>query len=74
MPTYSYTCTACSHDTELVASMMDHPNTVECPKCGEVATRSIRIPVGFILKGAGWARDGYDKQKKPTKPTKKEPT
>ena len=55
MPTYTYEC-VCGARFERVMKMPGRP-TARCP-CGRRATRVV-TPVGFVLKGDGWARDGY---------------
>lgn len=61
MPTYEYECgdPSCQHEWEEVHSMKRDP-TVRCPKCGrETAKRLISGSGAFVLKGKGWACDGY---------------
>lgn len=58
MPTYDYRCNQCGMTTEMRHGVNHEPSKI-CPECGEVAlTRIIGTP-DFILKGTGWARDGY---------------
>ena len=58
MPTYEYACQSCEHEWEVVQKMSDDP-VRECPECKkEEAKRLIGRP-SFILKGPGWADDGY---------------
>lgn len=57
--TYDYMCDACRHTWELDQKITAPPVT-ECPACGkDFAKRLISGGVGFQLKGAGWASDGY---------------
>ena len=52
MPTYSYRCTACSHQFDIVQKFSDDPLT-ECPECGS-PVRKVFQPVGIVFKGSGW--------------------
>jgi len=60
MPTYEYKCNSCEHEWEKYQNINDKP-VKKCPKCGKIkAKRQIsRQSGGFILKGNGWAADGY---------------
>lgn len=60
MPTYEYVCKHCEHEWEVFQSINEKP-VKECPKCGKPkAKRQISKQAGgFILKGSGWANDGY---------------
>lgn len=63
MPTYEYRCNSCEEITEIFHGMNEEPRKV-CPECGENAlTRIIGTP-DWILKGQGWARDGYSNSTK----------
>jgi putative FmdB family regulatory protein len=57
MPIYDYRCPACSEVHEAKKSVAER-ETDPCPSCGATAVQKIS-PVGFALKGNGWARDGY---------------
>lgn len=61
MPTYQYKCVK-GHETELVQKITDKGLT-ECPTCGAACGR-VPNAAGFILKGPGWAADGYSKEPK----------
>src|SRR5690606_17672485 len=57
--TYTYECTDCRHKWDAEQKITADPLT-ECPKCAKSsARRLISAPGGFVLKGAGWYRDGY---------------
>jgi putative FmdB family regulatory protein len=57
--TYEYKCAACGHEFEAEQKITEEPLT-KCPKCGEdKCKRQIPQPVGFVLQGKGWYRDGY---------------
>jgi putative FmdB family regulatory protein len=60
MPTYEYRCLACGAISEVVHSMTTEPH-VECSteNCPGPTERLISLGIGFILKGYGWAKDGY---------------
>jgi len=59
MPIYEYECKKCKHVKEIVMRIVDEPpRTMVCPKCkGEM--KKIISQTSFILKGRGWADDGY---------------
>jgi putative FmdB family regulatory protein len=60
MPTYDYECDACKHKWELIQSIKAKP-VKACPKCLEDKARRLISLGTFILKGKGWAEDGYTK-------------
>jgi putative FmdB family regulatory protein len=58
---YEYQCadSPCSHSWQAEQSISAAPLT-ECPKCGAgKAKRLISLGAGFVLKGGGWASQGY---------------
>ncbi len=68
MPIYNYHCES-GHDSEVFQRITDEPLT-ECRemlfgaggdgiRCGKPCKRLIGEGTGFILKGGGWADDGY---------------
>lgn len=66
MPTYEYECQnkECKHQFEVfytsIKSAEKEEPTETCPKCDSVKKK--RLPpkgTSFVLKGKGWARDGY---------------
>lgn len=64
MPTYEYECPKCNKRIELVQSMKDRiaplcTNDNCCIEMVQVISVS-----NFILKGSGWANDGYSGTKK----------
>ena len=57
--TYEYICTACGHEWEAEQPITAKP-LKRCPKCRKLkAKRLISGGVGHVLKGEGWAKDGY---------------
>lgn len=66
MPTYTYACKKCSHETDVYHSMSAKPR-VTCPACGSKSTyRMLGIGAGIIFKGSGFYETDYkgDKGKK----------
>src|SRR5437588_8667864 len=57
MPTYTYRCTKCGAESEVVQSMSDPP-LKRCRK-GRGALRRTFHPVGIVLKGSGFHRNDY---------------
>jgi putative FmdB family regulatory protein len=56
MPTYEYSCPTCgTFDAE---QRITAPALDQCPSCGARVERLISR-TNFALKGAGWAKDGY---------------
>ena len=59
MPIYTYACEKCKAEIELIQKMGD-PTPQTCEKCGK--KNSLKKTFGlsnFVLKGGGWAKDGY---------------
>lgn len=54
MPTYTYACTDCDEQLEVVQSFTSDPLT-ECPRCGG-RLRKVFHPVGVVFKGSGFYR------------------
>ena len=57
MPTYTYRCTKCGDEIEVVQSMSDPP-LKRCKKCRGALRRTFH-PVGIVLKGSGFHRNDY---------------
>lgn len=57
--TYIYLCPNCLLNMEVDHSIKDVSDR-NCPQCKEKMVRVIQ-PVGLVLNGNGWARDGYGK-------------
>jgi putative FmdB family regulatory protein len=63
MPTYVYKCVHCGHVDEVTYPITyDKPEWRWCPnRCNRNSMKRIIAPTSFILKGPGWAKDGYSK-------------
>ncbi len=55
MPTYEYSCKACSHELEGQQSFSDDPLET-CPECGG-ALRKVYGNVGISFKGSGFYKN-----------------
>lgn len=64
MPTYTYRCTKCGEEYEVVQSMSDPP-LKRCKKCRGALRRTFH-PVGIVLKGPGFHRTDYRSKPAPT--------
>ena len=71
MPTYEYVCESCGHECEVTQKFNDPAPTCRCDHCGEDLASSIGVPMvrqislsSFVLKGGGWAKQGYSKKGK----------
>ena len=58
MPVYVYQCQKCGRKKE-VSKKISESDKPEY--CGYLTMRKIIAPTSFILKGQGWAKDGYSK-------------
>jgi putative FmdB family regulatory protein len=56
--TYEYICDGCGHEWEEDQGIKDEP-VRKCPECGEDKARRLIGRTYFVLKGTGWAADGY---------------
>ena len=59
MPLYDIYC-VCGHKEETILKLDEE--TPPCPKCGEKMKKAVSC-TSFVLKGPGWASDGYNKGK-----------
>ena len=61
MPIYEYECPNCKRREEVTRKITDAEIKPNCSQrgCGEVMERVISASTSFILKGSGWAKDGY---------------
>lgn len=62
MPTYAYRCLNCGKEVELLQKISDRVrppcDVPTCPGRGAEMEPVLGSP-SFILKGSGWAKDGY---------------
>jgi len=56
---YRYKCPDCGTLATLTRRIDERDEPVWCLKCGELARRCVEL-AGFVLRGKGWARDGYE--------------
>jgi putative FmdB family regulatory protein len=61
MPIYEWICKNCEHVTEEIRKFSEANEPCVCEKCSSENTERKTIPENttHILKGKGWARDGY---------------
>ena len=57
MPIYEFECESCGV-LHIVHKKIEEPDPAECRLCGGRLKKIISAP-NFILKGAGWGRNGY---------------
>jgi putative FmdB family regulatory protein len=59
MPTYDYSCDACSHTFEVFESITAEPQT-KCPKCKKSKLRRLfGAGAGLVFKGSGFYQTDY---------------
>jgi len=59
MPTYVYRCKSCGYQVELVQKISEM-KAPQCDKCSEEQPMETMLcATSFVLKGPGWAKDGY---------------
>lgn len=58
MAVYDYRCRVCSHEFEHEQPIKDPP-LEECPRCLTCGLYRLVSGGSFVLKGTGWAADGY---------------
>lgn len=65
MPTYLWKCNKCEITSEVTVPVAEYNTQPMLPEhdCEHNWTRLL-APVLFTLKGTGWARDNYTKEKK----------
>jgi putative FmdB family regulatory protein len=56
--TYEYECCACGHKWEKEAPITAEPDK-KCPQCSQESAKRLVSAALFVLKGSGWAADGY---------------
>ena len=61
MPIYEYKCNECNNKKDIITKHEDRPRFITCGLCD--GNMTLVLPkTSFILKGAGWASDGYSKK------------
>ncbi len=68
MPIYEFTCSSCEKELELILKV-SQANLETCPECGAEGLKKKASKTSFTLKGGGWYKDGYSKDKAPEKKT-----
>ena len=70
MPIYRYKCSSCIIEFEKIMSMRMAEATkkrlnkdIQCPECGCSEITPLLPHTSFSLKGGGWYKDGYEKDK-----------
>lgn len=58
MPTYEYRCIRCDHEFERVQKITADPLS-HCPACKSARAKRQVSRTSFVLKGRGWAAQGY---------------
>lgn len=67
MPTYDYKCPVCGSEVQLIQKISEKiaPMCISDSCSNEkIEMQTIIAPSTFVLKGSGWARDGYSGGKK----------
>jgi len=60
MPIFDYECQKCGHAFEQVVYKVN--DRIACPKCHSICIYKMISKTNFVLKGSGWAKDGYEKK------------
>jgi putative FmdB family regulatory protein len=65
MPIYEYQCKKCEKDFEVFYTSQSAVKKEEkmetCPHCGATEKKKkVSTGTSHVLKGTGWARDGYE--------------
>ena len=66
MPLYAYRCDNCGAQFEKLMSLKercDKSTLIFCPDCGCGEHTPLLSRTSFALKGGGWYKDGYSKNK-----------
>lgn len=58
MPDYPYKCTECGYQWWKFQNIKAK-RVKKCPHCGQLSAKRLIAQTGFVLKGKGWAKDGY---------------
>ena len=66
MPNYRYRCTQCAYQVDVVQKMSEKKAPEVCAQCGAKGTMdTVLFAPMYVLKGRGWARDGYNYARTP---------
>lgn len=65
MPLYLYRCSSCSAAVELRQKMSERKAPDVCAECGAPEMAQVISAPMFVLRGPGWASDGYHYVKTP---------
>jgi len=63
MPIFEQRCRKCGHQFEVLVSHSERNKIQPCRKCGHGQTVRVIGRSSFYLKGGGWYKDGYTKEK-----------
>ena len=72
MPIYSYGCSSCGLQNDVLQKMSDAPLTT-CPACGKETFAKQLTAAGFQLKGSGYYATDFKNGGKPKTEPKAEP-
>jgi len=64
MPIYTFVCKECGNEQDELVPV--GTESFKCSECGCVSKKTMSL-CSFVLKGTGWARDGYGSKKASTK-------
>ena len=59
MPLFEYECRKCGHEFERLVGSLERERSQPCPKCKAKESKKRISRTSFLLKGGGWASDGY---------------
>lgn len=62
MPTYEYRCKDCGHELEAFQKITENALKT-CPQCNKDTLERLISGGNFVLKGSGWYKHGYQKQR-----------
>ncbi len=68
MPIYEYECESCDK-VHTVYQKLSESKLKNCPECGSPNIRKLISACSFQLKGSGWFKDGYSKDKAKPEPS-----
>lgn len=60
MPLYEYKCPKCKQIRDVILSFSETNYGVVCAECGGPMEKAVASS-SFVLKGGGWANEGYGK-------------